>query len=81
MLDPLKFIMTPYYDPTGDEIEYRYFCYLANFGSGEKDLKLLSVLLATDRLDEAKVRQLAWSVEMEENGLSKPSDVLMRWGW
>jgi hypothetical protein len=37
----------------------------------EKDLKLLSILLATDRLDEAKVRRLLWSVEMEEKWIVK----------
>jgi len=36
-----------------------------------KDLKLLSILLATDRLDEAKVRRLLWSVEMEEKWIVK----------
>lgn len=32
----------------------------------EKDLRLLSILLAMDRLDEAKVRRLLWTVDMEE---------------
>lgn len=36
-----------------------------------KDLRLLSVLVASDRLDEAKVRRLLWSVEMEEKWIVK----------
>ncbi len=36
-----------------------------------KDLKLISVLFATNRLDEAKVRRLLWSIDMEEKWIVK----------
>ena len=36
-----------------------------------KDLRLLSILLATGRLDEAFVRKLLWNMDMEEKWLVK----------
>ncbi len=41
------------------------------FAGRPKDLKLLSILFATNRLDEAKVRRLLWSMEMEEKWIVK----------
>lgn len=41
------------------------------FAGRPKDLKLLSILLATNRLDEAKVRRLLWNMEMEEKWIVK----------
>lgn len=36
-----------------------------------KDMRLLSILLATGRLDEAFVRKLLWNMDMEEKWLVK----------
>ena len=41
------------------------------FAGRPKDLQLLSILLATGRLDEAQVRRLLWSMEMEEKWIVK----------
>jgi hypothetical protein len=46
------------------------------FAGRPKDLQLLSILLATGRLDEARVRRLLWSMEMEEKWIVKTNRFL-----
>ena len=46
------------------------------FAGRPKDLQLLSILLATGRLDEAKVRRLLWRMEMEEKWIVKTNRFL-----
>ncbi|MDI1313097.1 DUF6036 family nucleotidyltransferase [Prosthecobacter sp.] len=46
------------------------------FAGRPKDIRLLSFLLATDRLDEAKVRKLLWDTPMEEKWIVKTHAVL-----
>lgn len=46
------------------------------FAGRPKDIRLLSFLFATDRLDEAKVRKLLWDTPMEEKWIVKTHAVL-----
>lgn len=46
------------------------------FAGRPKDVRLLSFLLATDRLDEAKVRKLLWDTPMEEKWIVRTHQVL-----
>lgn len=45
------------------------------FAGRPKDIRLLSFLLATARLDEAKVRKLLWDTPMEEKWIVKTHSV------
>lgn len=46
------------------------------FAGRPKDIRLLSFLLATNRLDEAKVRKLLWDTPMEEKWIVRTHAVL-----
>lgn len=46
------------------------------FAGRPKDLQLISILLATGRLDEAKVRRLLWNMKMEEKWIVKTNRFL-----
>lgn len=46
------------------------------FAGRPKDIRLLSFLLATGRLEEAKVRKLLWNTPMEEKWIVKTHAVL-----
>ena len=46
------------------------------FAGRPKDIRLLSFLLATNRLDEAKVRKLLWDTPMEEKWIVRTNAVL-----
>ncbi|MCX6852800.1 MAG: DUF6036 family nucleotidyltransferase [Verrucomicrobia bacterium] len=46
------------------------------FAGRPKDIRLLSFLFATDRLDEAKVRKMLWDTPMEEKWIVKTHAVL-----
>lgn len=46
------------------------------FAGRPKDIRLLAFLLATGRLDEAKVRKLLWDTPMEEKWIVRTHNVL-----